>query len=79
MVAACDSRNGSRAITRIVLKNGEDQMTKGTQDRPRDWMRHSRLKGLVAIVVGAGSSIGEETARIIAANEGIVCGGRRYS
>ncbi|WP_050629284.1 SDR family NAD(P)-dependent oxidoreductase [Bradyrhizobium viridifuturi] len=47
-------------------------MTKGTQDRPRDWMRHSRLKGLVAIVVGAGSGIGEETARIIAANEGMV-------
>ncbi len=35
--------------------------------------RHSRLKGLAAIVVGAGSVASErETARIIAANEGMV-------
>jgi NAD(P)-dependent dehydrogenase (short-subunit alcohol dehydrogenase family) len=42
------------------------------QDRPRDWMRHSRLAGLVALVVGGGSGIGEETARVIAANGGNV-------
>ncbi|WP_225713469.1 SDR family NAD(P)-dependent oxidoreductase [Bradyrhizobium semiaridum] len=42
------------------------------QDRPRDWMQHSRLVGLVALVVGAGSGIGEESARVIAANGGKV-------
>lgn len=40
--------------------------------RPRDWMRRSQLEGLVALVAGAGSGIGEETARVIAANGGKV-------
>lgn len=40
--------------------------------RPRDWMHQSRLAGLVALVVGGGSGIGEETARVIAANGGKV-------
>jgi NAD(P)-dependent dehydrogenase (short-subunit alcohol dehydrogenase family) len=35
-------------------------------------MSQSRLAGLVALVVGGGSGIGEETARIIAANGGSV-------
>lgn len=40
--------------------------------RPRDWMRRSRIEGLVAIVAGGGSGIGAETARAIAANGGKV-------
>lgn len=41
-------------------------------DRPRDWMSNSRLEGLVALVVGGGSGIGEATAHTIAANGGKV-------
>src|SRR5918993_5145508 len=33
-----------------------------------DWMINSRLRGLVALVVGGGSGIGEATARMFAAN-----------
>lgn len=47
----------------------------GTHDlntRPRDWMRTSRLSGLVALVAGGGSGIGEATAHTIAANGGKV-------
>lgn len=40
--------------------------------RPRAWMRQSQLDGLAALVAGGGSGIGEETARIIAANGGKV-------
>ncbi|HMN70468.1 MAG TPA: SDR family oxidoreductase [Rhodoblastus sp.] len=40
--------------------------------RPRDWMQQSRFVGLVALVAGGGSGIGEETARVIAANGGRV-------
>ncbi len=38
------------------------------QARPRDWMTNSRLDGLVALVVGGGSGIGEATAITLAAN-----------
>ncbi len=40
--------------------------------RTRAWMRQSQLDGLAALVAGGGSGIGEETARIIAANGGKV-------
>ena len=43
-----------------------------TKDRPRDWMHRSRLEGLVALVAGGGSGIGEEVGRAIAANGGDV-------
>ncbi|MEX0407441.1 SDR family oxidoreductase [Aquibium sp. LZ166] len=36
--------------------------------RPRDWMSNSLLDGLVALVVGGGSGIGEATAITLAAN-----------
>lgn len=38
------------------------------QARPRDWMSNSQLDGLVALVVGGGSGIGEATAITLAAN-----------
>lgn len=39
---------------------------------PHDWMIHSRIKGLVALVVGAGSGMGEASAKTFAANGGAV-------
>ncbi|MGQ7937626.1 SDR family NAD(P)-dependent oxidoreductase [Paraburkholderia sp. D1E] len=41
-------------------------------DSPRDWMIHSRIKGLTALVVGAGSGMGEASAKAFAANGGSV-------
>ena len=38
--------------------------------RPADWMRKSTIEGLVALIVGGGSGIGEAAARTIAANGG---------
>jgi NAD(P)-dependent dehydrogenase (short-subunit alcohol dehydrogenase family) len=43
-----------------------------TQPRAQDWMTHSRVTGLVALVAGAGSGIGEAAARTFAANGGTV-------
>jgi NAD(P)-dependent dehydrogenase (short-subunit alcohol dehydrogenase family) len=40
--------------------------------RAMNWMRHSQIEGLVALVVGGGSGIGEASARIFAANGGYV-------
>lgn len=42
------------------------------EDRPRDWMTRSRVNGLVALVAGGGSGIGEACARTFAANGGAV-------
>ncbi|WP_322062704.1 SDR family NAD(P)-dependent oxidoreductase [Paraburkholderia sp. J63] len=39
---------------------------------PRDWMVHSRINGLTALVVGAGSGMGEASAKAFAANGGAV-------
>lgn len=36
--------------------------------RPLDWMKNSTLQGLVALVAGGGSGIGESVATILAAN-----------
>ncbi|MET3823563.1 NAD(P)-dependent dehydrogenase (short-subunit alcohol dehydrogenase family) [Burkholderia sp. PvR073] len=41
-------------------------------ESPRDWMIHSRIQGLVALVVGAGSGMGEAAATTFAANGGLV-------
>ncbi len=38
----------------------------------RDWMIHSPIKGLTALVVGAGSGMGEASAKTFAANGGAV-------
>jgi len=38
------------------------------KSRPRDWMSNSLVEGLVALVVGGGSGIGEATAHTFAAN-----------
>ncbi|WP_161782954.1 SDR family NAD(P)-dependent oxidoreductase [Paraburkholderia nodosa] len=38
----------------------------------RDWMVHSRINGLTALVVGAGSGMGEASAKAFAANGGSV-------
>ena len=35
------------------------------QDRPLDWMINSRIKGLTALIVGAGSGVGEATANAV--------------
>lgn len=43
-----------------------------SHDAPSDWMIHSRIKGLVALVVGAGSGMGEASAKTFAANGGAV-------
>jgi len=39
-----------------------------SSSRPIDWMSNSRVKGLVALVAGGGSGIGEATAKAFAAN-----------
>jgi meso-butanediol dehydrogenase/(S,S)-butanediol dehydrogenase/diacetyl reductase len=39
-----------------------------SNSRPIDWMTNSRVKGLVAMVAGGGSGIGEATAKAFAAN-----------
>ncbi|WP_175895216.1 hypothetical protein [Burkholderia pseudomultivorans] len=46
--------------------------TESSHDAPSDWMIHSRIKGLVALVVGAGSGMGEASAKTFAANGGAV-------
>lgn len=40
----------------------------GLDSRPRDWMSNSLVKGLVALIAGGGSGIGEATAITLAAN-----------
>jgi len=48
-------------------------MDTGSEDsRPMDWMVNSRIKNLVALVVGGGSGMGEATAKTFAANGGKV-------
>lgn len=42
------------------------------QARPQDWMTCSRVNGLVALVAGGGSGIGEASAKTFAANGGVV-------
>ncbi|PRE59255.1 SDR family NAD(P)-dependent oxidoreductase [Burkholderia multivorans] len=46
--------------------------TESSHDAPSDWMIHSRIRGLVALVVGAGSGMGEASAKTFAANGGAV-------
>jgi len=46
--------------------------TTDNADRPLDWMMRSPVKGLVALVAGGGSGIGEAAARTFAANDGLV-------
>ncbi|PRX10762.1 UNVERIFIED_ORG: 3-oxoacyl-[acyl-carrier protein] reductase [Martelella mediterranea] len=41
-------------------------------ERPLDWMRRSTIEGFAALVVGAGSGMGEACARVFAANGGRV-------
>lgn len=40
--------------------------------RPKDWMRRSTIEGLVALIVGGGSGMGEACAQTFAANGGAV-------
>jgi NAD(P)-dependent dehydrogenase (short-subunit alcohol dehydrogenase family) len=49
--------------------------SQSTSSRPQDRMTNSRVTGLVALVAGAGSGIGEASARTFAANGGsvVVC------
>lgn len=47
-------------------------MANNNDTRPLDWMRHSPVEGLVALVAGAGSGMGAACARTFAANGGRV-------
>src|SRR6516162_9250443 len=43
-----------------------------TDQRPRDWMKRSRIEGFAALIVGGGSGMGAACARTFAANDGLV-------
>lgn len=47
-------------------------MSGAAETRPLDWMRHSTVEGLAALIVGAGSGMGAACARSFAANGGCV-------
>jgi NAD(P)-dependent dehydrogenase (short-subunit alcohol dehydrogenase family) len=54
------------------------EQTSAMNPRPIDWMKHSLVEGLVALVAGGGSGIGEATAKVLAANgASVVVGDRR--
>ena len=43
-----------------------------SNERPRDRMKRSHIRGLVALIVGGGSGMGAACAKTYAANDGMV-------